>query len=147
MGICPKVNVVARLEYELAYNDFAVHRFNHYTTRTPPTFRRDSVSLMRLLFRCHVHVFSWEISPVYRLKYPYSCFSSHFRFEGFVDLYAISGLSGCCNKFIIIIIITLRVFHTSVSLAQSAGAIEYTDCFTPTSVLDMTRNNRMVRLQ
>ena len=35
-GICPKVNVKARLEYELAYYDSAVHRFNHYTTRTPP---------------------------------------------------------------------------------------------------------------
>ena len=34
-GICPKVNVIARLEYELAYYDSAVHRFNHYTTRTP----------------------------------------------------------------------------------------------------------------
>ena len=33
-GICPKVNVIARLEYELAYYDSAVHRFN--TTRTPP---------------------------------------------------------------------------------------------------------------
>ena len=33
-GICPKVNVIARLEYELAYYDSAVHRFNHYTTRT-----------------------------------------------------------------------------------------------------------------
>ena len=37
-GICPKVNVIARLEYELAYYDSAVHHFNHYTTRTPPTF-------------------------------------------------------------------------------------------------------------
>ena len=36
-GICPKVNVIARLEYELAYYDSAVHRFNNYTTRTPPT--------------------------------------------------------------------------------------------------------------
>ena len=35
-GICPKVNVIARLEYELAYYDSAVHRFNHYTTKTPP---------------------------------------------------------------------------------------------------------------
>ena len=35
-GICPKVNVIARLEYELAYYDSVVHRFNHYTTRTPP---------------------------------------------------------------------------------------------------------------
>ncbi len=34
-GICPKVNVIARLEYELAYYDPAVHRFNHYTMRTP----------------------------------------------------------------------------------------------------------------
>ena len=34
-GICPKVNVIARLVYELAYYDSAVHRFNHYTTRTP----------------------------------------------------------------------------------------------------------------
>ena len=34
-GICPKVNVIARLEYELAYYDSAVHRFNHYTTKTP----------------------------------------------------------------------------------------------------------------
>ena len=34
-GICPKVKVLARLEYELAYYDSAVHRFNHYTKRTP----------------------------------------------------------------------------------------------------------------
>ena len=30
-GICQKVNVIARLEYELA-----AHHFNHYTTRTSP---------------------------------------------------------------------------------------------------------------
>ena len=35
-GICPKVNIIARLENELAYYDSAVHHFNHYTTRTPP---------------------------------------------------------------------------------------------------------------
>ena len=29
------MNVIARVEYELAYYDSAVHRFNHYTTRTP----------------------------------------------------------------------------------------------------------------
>ena len=38
-GICPKVNIIARLENELAYYDSAVHRFNHYTTRTPPKSR------------------------------------------------------------------------------------------------------------
>ena len=35
-GICPKVNAIARLEYELAYYDSAVHCINHYTTRTLP---------------------------------------------------------------------------------------------------------------
>ena len=30
------MNVIAWLEYELAYYDSAVHRFNHYTKRTPP---------------------------------------------------------------------------------------------------------------
>ena len=29
------MNVTARLEYELAYYDSAVHHFNHYATRTP----------------------------------------------------------------------------------------------------------------
>ena len=29
------MNVIARLEYELAYYDSAVHHFNHYTTGTP----------------------------------------------------------------------------------------------------------------
>ena len=33
-GICPKVNVIARLEYELAYYDSAVHRLYHCITRT-----------------------------------------------------------------------------------------------------------------
>ena len=31
-GICPKVNVIARLQFELAYYDSAVHSFNHYIT-------------------------------------------------------------------------------------------------------------------
>ena len=39
-GICLKVNVIARLEYELTYYESAVHHFNHYTpTRTPPDFK------------------------------------------------------------------------------------------------------------
>ena len=32
--ICPKINVIARLEYELACYDSAVQCFNHYTTKT-----------------------------------------------------------------------------------------------------------------
>ena len=32
------MNVRARLEYEIAYYDSAVQRFNHYTTRVHPLF-------------------------------------------------------------------------------------------------------------
>ena len=31
-----KVNVIARLQYELAYYDSTVYRFSRYTTRTAP---------------------------------------------------------------------------------------------------------------
>ena len=34
------MNVIARLENELAYYDSAIHRFNHYTTRTPPSHNK-----------------------------------------------------------------------------------------------------------
>ena len=37
-SICPKVNVIARLEFEIAYYDSAVQRINHYTTKTHPYF-------------------------------------------------------------------------------------------------------------
>ena len=32
----PKENVIARLEFELAYYNSAVQRFNNYTTRNSP---------------------------------------------------------------------------------------------------------------
>ena len=31
-GICPKGNVIVRLEFELTYYDSAAQRLNHYTT-------------------------------------------------------------------------------------------------------------------
>ena len=30
------MNVIARLEFELAYHDYAIHRFSHYTTNIVP---------------------------------------------------------------------------------------------------------------
>ena len=41
-GVCPKMNVIAQMEFELAYYDSAVHRFEYFTTRTPsePTLAR-----------------------------------------------------------------------------------------------------------
>ena len=42
--------------------------------------RINSVSLFMFPFRSHMQVFSFEISPAGRLKYPYSFFSYHFTF-------------------------------------------------------------------
>ena len=39
-GICPKVNVIVRLEFELAYYDSAIERFNRYVTKTSPSYPR-----------------------------------------------------------------------------------------------------------
>ena len=50
-GIWPKVNVIARLEYELDYYDSAVHRFNHYTTITPAPEYIEKVEYFRLLWK------------------------------------------------------------------------------------------------
>ena len=53
-GICPKVNVIARLEYELVYYDSAVHRFNHYTTRTPPIMLEAKIDNTRQDIKCEL---------------------------------------------------------------------------------------------
>ena len=40
VSICPKVNAIARLEFELAYYDSAAQRFNHYTNKCAHTFAK-----------------------------------------------------------------------------------------------------------
>ena len=50
-GICQKVNVIAPLEFELAYYDSAVHFFNPYTTRTPTPAENLKKILMQLEIR------------------------------------------------------------------------------------------------
>ena len=43
------MNVIAQLKYELAYYDSAVHRFNHFTTRTPlPKSDRSLLSCLKV---------------------------------------------------------------------------------------------------
>ena len=49
------MNVIARLEYELAYYDSAVHRFNHYTTGTPPKEEMGkSMKPRSQILTCHI---------------------------------------------------------------------------------------------
>ena len=54
------MNVIARLEYELAYYDSAVHRFNHYTTRTP--LRVSQQKGRRIVRKRKLFLKAWNIS-------------------------------------------------------------------------------------
>ena len=62
-------------------------------------YARDSVSLLRFPFLSHVYVFSSKMSPVSRLKHPYSCLSSRFCFLVIsVLLVLVSIVSVGCNQ-------------------------------------------------
>ena len=43
----------------------------------------EEIQFLKVSARSHVQVFSCEISPTCRLKYPYRCFSYHFCFRDF----------------------------------------------------------------
>ena len=40
-GICPKVNVITRMEFEQVYYDSVVQFVNHYTMGTPPLITKE----------------------------------------------------------------------------------------------------------
>ena len=62
-GFNPKVNVIARLKFELGYNNIAVQHVSHYDTRTlalSTTSMYDAV-----LFYTHIFVHSFYVSFLY----------------------------------------------------------------------------------
>ena len=79
-GIYPKVNVIVQLKYKLAYYDSAVHRFNHYTTRTlpealftvAPSFEKNKLeSVLSCPKDCRYHPFYWLLCPeLYVIYWP-----------------------------------------------------------------------------
>ena len=70
------MNVIARLEYELAYYDSAVHRFNHYTTRTPPHFMVNDCRF--LCIYCPMFLLSQQLCSMFL----------RFIFDFYYDIYA-----------------------------------------------------------
>ena len=73
IGISPKVNVVAGLEFELAYYDVTVQHFSHYHTVTPPIFsavfkgffctRLFGIKYFYLIEIILIHVFDLYVVP------------------------------------------------------------------------------------
>ena len=104
---------------------------------------RDSVSILKLLFHSHVQVILHLISPIFNLKYPYSCFSSHFWFLAFIVflfsfnlpflfLVAVNSLSllsliysssswivACMQLSLLLLLLSLLLFVCYVSLSIS----------------------------
>ena len=62
------MNVIARLECELAYYDSAAHRFNHYTTRrTPPRLFLVCICI-RIVYNTHTHTHTHIYIYIYIYK-------------------------------------------------------------------------------
>ena len=78
------MNVIVQLEYELAYYDSAVQRFNHYTMRTPPGMGELKIStqiLVPVLSHLHTTVFLFYIFLfIYCLFYFVSTFNIKYYF-------------------------------------------------------------------
>ena len=49
-GVSPEVNVIARLEFELAYNDIGVQYISYYAADNPPLSVWVNVYYVKLLF-------------------------------------------------------------------------------------------------
>ena len=52
-GISLKMNVIVQLEFELAYYDSAVHRFNSYTPRTTSQVSFSITNNSHIIIRFH----------------------------------------------------------------------------------------------
>ena len=80
-----------------------------------------SVSLLRFPFLSHIQVFSYKISNVCCLKYPYSCFSSHFSFLVIV---------------VLLIFLLFVLFLVAVVRFTSSFLMKSSSCYVDISILN-----------
>ena len=82
------MNVIARLEYELGYYDSAVHRFNHYTTRTPQEQHWYNLTYSRWDKRVPVfpEIISPKMNAILRLDFKPALQNILVNLIGFVDV-------------------------------------------------------------
>ena len=59
------MNVTVQLDYKLAYYDSTIHRFNHYTTRTPPLTVEEILEAIEMLLEWFiVLLLGWVIEII-----------------------------------------------------------------------------------
>ena len=82
--------------------------------------RTDSVSLslLRFPFLSHVQVLTCEISLLCRLKYPYSCFSSHFYFLVILLLNIVLLVLLLITIIIIVVVVVVAILLACLSLQR-----------------------------
>ena len=74
------MNIIPRLEFELAYYDFAAPRFTHYTTNTPHfDIRVENESYVAPVEGCHTHTHTHTNIYIYIYIYIYIPSSSSCR--------------------------------------------------------------------
>ena len=71
-GICLKVNIIARLEFELAYYDSAARRFNHDTTTRPSYTFSERIIIINLY---------WKTYNCLKSMKSYECTDNFFKIE------------------------------------------------------------------
>ena len=77
LGICPKVGVIERLEFELTYFDSAVQWFNHYT---PLKIMIIHIPTLYHSIRCFVY---------FKIRFLFGCM--HLYKRGFIDILHVFG--------------------------------------------------------
>ena len=58
-GISPNVNVIVRLEFEVAYLEVAVNYFSHDTMQIPPGFKYSYLTSIILFNNIHLFTVKW----------------------------------------------------------------------------------------
>ena len=72
------MNVIARLEFELTCYDFTDHRFNHYTTRTPPIWTWVARSISNNDNHYTINIFNFNLLHHFSSSFPPSELNRNF---------------------------------------------------------------------
>ena len=102
--ICPKVNVIARLKFELACFDSTVKRLYHYAMKTPPTgCHRNTFHILN--FVVELILGSDNGSSISLMSYYFLVQSDYFKLKTRVGDYCYGTQPADCNELFLLSLI------------------------------------------